>query len=161
MYLKQKDLLAGLDNNFLKHLMTEMEKKSYKKGARIFQEGNHANRFYVLLKGRVKLVVGTPGQVVFTINHGGEAFGWSSLLGRNLYSASAHCIETTKLLRIDRIKFNLVLENDPVNGMILIKRMAGMLGHRLSEAYKIIAAEEQIQPFMTFGSGQLMESSPT
>ncbi len=91
MYIKQKELLAGLDKKFLKALMDSTERKSYREGDFVFREGNHASRFYVLLKGRVKLSIGKTGEVVFTLNHAGEAFGWSSLLGRSVYAASARC----------------------------------------------------------------------
>ena len=160
MYFKQKDLLTGMDKHFIKELMEMMEKKSYKKGTFVFHEGNHASRFYMLLKGRIRLTVGTAGQVVFTISHAGEVFGWSSLLGRSNYAASAECTESTKLLRIDRVKFNMILEKDPANGLILIKRLAGMLGHRLNKAYEILASRDQSEGYMSFGSGQLMEMSP-
>ena len=157
MYLRQKDLLSGLDKRFIRELMNISEKKNYSPGDVVFHEGNHASRFFVLIRGKVKLNVGPTNQAVFTISHAGEAFGWSSLLGRNVYAASAECMETTRLLRIDRVKFNLVLEQDPVNGLALIRRLAPMLGNRLHDTYKMLAAREHGDKFETYGSGQLID----
>ena len=160
MYINQKQLLAGLDRKFVKELIASTKRKSYPKGDFVFREGNHASRFYVLLKGRVKLSIGKTGEVVFTLNHAGEAFGWSSLLGRSVYAASAQCTEETKLIRIDRVTFNMLLEKDPKNGLVLIRHLGEMLGHRLNQAYRMLASRSQVELSPTFGTGQVVEASP-
>ena len=156
MYIKQKELFKGMDKAFIKEIVDLTEKKTYRSEDVIFREGNHANRFYVLLRGRVRLTVGEGRQVAFTVNHAGEAFGWSSLLGRSTYAASAVCQAPTTLLRVDRRKFNMVLDNDPANGLMLIRRLAGLLGHRLHEAYRVIGARSEFST--SYGTGQVTES---
>ena len=158
MYIKQKELFEGLGKEFIKEIIDLTEKKTYRKGDVVFREGNHAGRFYVLLRGRVRLTVGEGRRVAFTVNHAGEIFGWSSLLGRSAYAASAVCEEPTALLRVDRVKLNMALEKDPANGLILLRRLAQMLGHRLHEAYKVIGRRSEF--FETYGSGQTMELAP-
>ena len=158
MYIKQKELLAGLNKRFIKEIIDLTEKKTYKKGDVIFREGNNAGRFYVLLRGRVRLTVGEIPRVVFTVNHAGEAFGWSSLLGRDLYAATAECDESTSLLRIDRVKFNMVLDRDPANGLVLVRRLAQLLGHRLHKAYQVIGSRTEWA--VSYGTGQVVESPP-
>ena len=158
MYIKQKELFEGLGKGFIKEIIDLTEKKTYRAGDVVFREGNHAGRFYVLLRGRVRLTVGEGRQVAFMVNHAGETFGWSSLLGRSAYAASAVCEEPTALLRVDRVKLNMVLEKDPANGLILLRRLAQMLGHRLHEAYKVIGRRTEV--FEAYGSGQTMEVVP-
>jgi CRP-like cAMP-binding protein len=158
MYIKQKELFSGLNKKFIKEIIDLTEKKDYKKGDVVFREGNNAGRFYVLLKGRVRLTVGEIPQVVFTVNHAGEAFGWSSLLGRDVYAATAECDESTTLIRIDRLKFNRVLDKDPANGLVLIRRLAQLLGHRLHEAYQVVGSRTEWA--VSYGSSQVMESPP-
>ena len=99
--------------------------------------------FYVLLKGRVKLGVGEGEQRVYDVRKNGEAFGWSSLIGRDRYSASAECIEATKLLKTDSQKLIKVLENDPANGIVFFKQLAATLGNRLLEIYKTISEQSE------------------
>jgi CRP-like cAMP-binding protein len=77
--------------------------------------------------------------MVYNIKQNGEAFGWSSLIGRERYSASAECIEATKLLKTDSQKLIKVLENDPANGIVFFKQLAATLGNRLLEIYKTIS----------------------
>jgi CRP-like cAMP-binding protein len=160
MYFQQKNLLAGIDRGFVKKLMGMTTKKQYGADDVIFLEGHHASRFFVLHKGCVKLTFGTAGQVVFTLNHAGEAFGWSSLLGRNEYAATARCTEPTILIQIDRLKFNRVLEEDPVNGLVLVRRLAELLGERLKMTYRMLAAHSPQEVSLSYGSGQTMEMTP-
>jgi CRP-like cAMP-binding protein len=88
------------------------------------------------------LSVGGGSQVVYDIGQNGEAFGWSSLIGRDVYSASAECVAPTKLLVADRIKLGKVLNDDPANGLIFVKQLAATLGNRLMETYKKIPSSE-------------------
>ncbi|UCG06535.1 MAG: cyclic nucleotide-binding domain-containing protein, partial [Desulfobacterales bacterium] len=97
--------------------------------------GEHARYFYILLKGKVKLSLGKTGPVVYVAKHPSEIIGWSSLIGRDFYSASAECIESTNLLRFDRERFLAIVENNSANEAILFKRLAEMLGNRLLELY--------------------------
>ena len=114
------------------------EMSSYQKGEVLFSEKDPAKFFFILLNGCVKLSVGEPKQAVYNASRNGEAFGWSSLIGGDVYSASAECIEPTKLLKTNSHKLSRVLEADPDNGIIFFKQLAATLGSRLLETYKMI-----------------------
>ncbi|CAB1064124.1 hypothetical protein D1BOALGB6SA_8915 [Olavius sp. associated proteobacterium Delta 1] len=138
MYIKQSDLLLGTSMDFVKKIMDISRMISHEKGDILFHENDEARHFYILLNGHVKLSVGEGGQVVYDVGQNGEAFGWSSLIGRDVYSASAECVEPTKLLVTDRQELGKVLEEDPANGIIFLKQLAATLGNRLMETYKMI-----------------------
>jgi CRP-like cAMP-binding protein len=93
MYLKQKELLWELDHDFIKHLMDIAIKETHEKGACIFRQGDSADHFYVLIKGCVVLKNENINQTVYIVRHPGEIFGWSSIVGRGVYSVSAECLE--------------------------------------------------------------------
>jgi CRP-like cAMP-binding protein len=114
------------------------EKMSLNKGNIIFNVGDTAGHFYVLLKGQVQLSLGQTGPVVYQARHPGEIIGWSCLIGRGKYSASAECTEPTNLLRFDRESFLKILTKNPANEALLFKRLAEMLGNRLLELYPTI-----------------------
>lgn len=114
------------------------ETSSHNKGEIIFRENDPAKFFFILLNGCVKLSVGDPEQVVYRAKANGEAFGWSSLIGGDVYSASAECLEATKLLKTDRDKLSHILEKDTENGIIFFKQLAATLGKRLLQTYKLI-----------------------
>ncbi len=136
MYIKQSDLLLGTSMDFVKKIMDISRMISHQKGDVLFRENDRARHFYILLNGRVKLSVGEVDQVVYDVAQNGEVFGWSSLIGREVYSASAECVEPTKLLVTDRNNLGKVLEEDPANGIIFMKHLAATLGNRLLETYK-------------------------
>ncbi len=138
MYIKQSDLLLGTSMDFVKKVMDISRMVSHEKGDILFHENDESRHFYILLNGHVKLSVGEGGQVVYDVGQNGEAFGWSSLIGRDVYSASAECVEPTKLLVTDRQELGKVLEEDPANGLIFVTQLAATLGNRLIETYKMI-----------------------
>jgi CRP-like cAMP-binding protein len=138
MYIKQSELFAGTSMDFVKKFMDISEMSSHKKGEMLFSEKDPAKFFFILLNGRVKLSVGEPKQAVYNASRNGEAFGWSSLIGGDVYSASAECIEPTKLLKTSSDKLSRILNADPDNGIIFFKQLAATLGNRLLETYKMI-----------------------
>jgi len=138
MYIKQSELFTGTSMDFVKKFMDISKMSSHQKGEVLFRENDPARFFFILLNGCVKLSVGAPGQVVYNAERNGEAFGWSSLTGGDVYSASAECIEATKLLKTSSDKLSRVLEADPDNGIIFFKQLAATLGSRLLETYKMI-----------------------
>lgn len=158
MYFQQADLFWGMKRDFVKELMDIAEKKSYKKGHFIFHKGDPATYFYILIKGRVKLSIGDAGGVTYAVDHAGEAFGWSSLIDRDVYSASGECLEETILQKFDKNKVHSILEKDPVNGLIFFKRFAGTIGNRLLWSYNMLTASSQARISPSSGTEQIQKS---
>ena len=158
MYIQQADLFWGMKRDFVKELMNIAEKESYKKGHFIFHKGDPATYFYILIKGRVKLRIGDAGGVTYTVDHAGEAFGWSSLIDRDVYSASGECLEETILQKFDKNKVHSILDKDPVNGLIFFKRFAGTIGNRLLWSYNMLTASSQARISPSSGTEQIQKS---
>lgn len=142
MFIEQPEIFIGLSEDFIKVVMKLAVKESYEKGDFIFHESDPADNYYILLRGQVRLSIGDSGQVVFALKHPGDAFGWSSLVGRDFYSASAECVETSELLKIERDELHGVLKSDTANGLLFYQHLAASLGERLLRSYKIISAED-------------------
>lgn len=138
MYLKMGDFITGMGREFALKAMEISEKISGNKGDVLFCAGEPANYFYVLIKGRVQLSLVRSGPVVYMAKHPGEVIGWSSLVGRDDYSALAECAENVKLLKFERQSFLDTLQKYPANEALLFKRLAQMLGNRLLELYPTI-----------------------
>lgn len=138
MYIRQSELFMGTSMDFVKKFMDISEMSSHEKGEVLFRENDRAEFFFILLNGCVRLSVGKPKQVVYKAERNGEAFGWSSLIGGRVYSASAECLEPTKLLKTASQQLSIVLEEDAENGMIFFKQLAATLGNRLLEMYRVI-----------------------
>ena len=139
MYIKQSELFTGTSMDYVKKFMDISQMISHSKGDVLFRENDPAQYFYILLNGRVKLSISEYAQAVYAASKNGEAFGWSSLIGREVYSASAECLEPTTLLKTDREKLRKVLDQDPASGVIFFRQLAATLGNRLLESYKLIS----------------------
>jgi CRP-like cAMP-binding protein len=158
MYLKQKDIFWGIDKGFVKEIMDMAATETHKEGKWLFREGDPANSFYILLKGRIKLSLGETGHIVYVVSNAGEAFGWSSLIGRDSFSASAECMAESKLLKWDKDKLQEVLKKDPANSHLLYKRLAELLGNRLLQSYTIISSVSPDETHLSYGTGQVLAS---
>ena len=135
MHFKQGDLFWGMSKEFVQEAMDTSEKLSCDEGDSLFQEGDSADHYFILLKGRVLLSRGKEGPVVHMARHTGELIGWSTLTGRESFSASARCLEPTNLLKFECDRFLSILDKDSENAAILFKRLAETLGERLVELY--------------------------
>jgi len=138
MHLKMGDFIMGMGREFATEAMDISEKLSLNEGNILFNVGDSAGHFYVLLKGQVQLSLGQDRPVVYNARHPGEIIGWSGLIGRDAYSATAKCAESTNLLRFDRKSFLTILTKNPANEALLFRRLAEMLGNRLLELYPTI-----------------------
>ena len=139
MYIKMSDFFIGMGRDFTMEVLDISEKLARQEKDVLFQEGEPASHFYVLLKGRVKLSLGDSGPVVYMVRRPGEIIGWSGLIGRDTYSAGGKCMEPTNLLKFDRDVFLKILSKYPKNEALLFKRLAEMLGNRLLELYPTIS----------------------
>ena len=138
MHLKMGDFIMGMGREFATEAIDISEKLSLNEGNILFNAGDSAGHFYVLLKGQIQLSLGKTGPVVYQARHPGEIIGWSCLIGRETYSASAECTGSTNLLRFDRESFLTILKKNSANEALLFKRLAEMLGNRLLELYPTI-----------------------
>jgi len=157
MYIQQADLLRGMERRFVKEFLGIAMKESHEAGDFLFRKGEKAGRFYILVRGHIRLILGSIGHVVHVIDRTGEAFGWSSLVGRSIYSASAECVVPTKVLRFESEELQPIIERNPGSGLIFFRRLSRILGDRLIQGYEEMPGMTQEDISISFGSGQTME----
>lgn len=158
MFFKQKDIFGGMKKTFVGKIMELAVTEYYNSGDMLFRTGDTADHFYIMTKGQIKLSVGDAGHVVYIVSKAGEAFGWSSLIGRDSYSATAECLSPTNLIKLNAEKLQEILENDSENGMIFFKRLSMVLGNRLLQSYKMISSATLAETSTSFGTGQVLAS---
>lgn len=131
MLIDQSDLLWDMDHLFVKKFMAVSAKINFEGNSLIFREGDKAIYFYTLITGSVRLTTGEQPKEIYIVDKAGEGFGWSSLVERNYYSATAESLEPTFVLQFERNSLIDFLKKNPENGFALYRRLAAMLGHRL------------------------------
>ena len=157
MFIEQADLLKGVGRRFIKKFVKIMVDESHLQGTFLFKEGDTADNFYVLEEGRVKLSIGEEGHITHIVSKRGEAFGWSTLVDRDVYTASAKCSAPTKVLKIPKEEMNRILDNNPADGLIFFKRLAGTMGERLISAYNLFLLAQRSEEHRTYGSSLTLQ----
>lgn len=147
-----------MNKEFVGEIMNLAVTEFYNQGDMLFRTGDPANHFYIMTRGQIKLSIDDAGSVVYIVNKAGEAFGWSSLIGREAYSATAECLSSTNLLKLDGEKLQAVLEKNSDNGLIFFKRLSMILGKRLLQSYKMISSATRAETSVSFGTGQVLTS---
>jgi CRP-like cAMP-binding protein len=146
MLIDQGDFLWGMDRNFIKDFMAIAAKVHFDKETIIFREADKADYFYTLIEGRVRLTIGEPPKEIYLIDKAGEGFGWSSLVDRNYYSATAQCLEPSHLLQFEKNVLNRFMLKNAESALTFYRRLAGMLGNRLIQYYKLITSTPAVDP---------------
>jgi CRP-like cAMP-binding protein len=138
MIIREIDLFEGMNEEIEQELAKVMEGESYNSGEVIIKEGAAADNFYVLQAGSLNVKLAGARQTTHVAIRPGEAVGWSSLAGRETYTASVECAEPSKLVKINKDKLDQVLRRYPGAGLLFYKRLAGLIGDRLIKCYQVM-----------------------
>jgi CRP/FNR family transcriptional regulator, cyclic AMP receptor protein len=99
----------------------------------VFREGDPANRFYFLQKGKVAIesYVHGKGNVIIQILGAGDVLGWSWLFPPHFWHFNARALEVTDAVFIYGTPLREQCESDHELGYELMKRMAEVMIKRL------------------------------
>ena len=127
MCLESCYLFENISKAQFKTLESIMDKVSTSKGQNIFREGEDALFLYILKKGKVELTMRIENSLelpIAILRESGNSFGISALIRPHQYSLSAHSIEESTLVKIDRIKIQQVISEDRDLGCIIMSNAA-------------------------------------
>lgn len=133
MLVKQGELFRYLDLEFVKSITDLAIHLSCKQGERLFDIGDPAQFFYMLLKGSVKMERGDDQ--LYNTKEAGEIFGWSALIQRPQYAASATLVTDSEVLKFPIKPILELLEGSPKNKALLYEHLSRQLGNQLLEVY--------------------------
>jgi CRP/FNR family cyclic AMP-dependent transcriptional regulator len=140
--LATSPIFAGLPEADLVRLVPLAEEVVCPAGSMLFKEGEDASRLYVLLSGKVNVQVQpialTQPLTVVSLSTAGQLVGWSGFMPPSYYTASAVCLEESRLLAFDGAAFNRVLDENPALGLVVMRRIAGVISSRLRTIQSIV-----------------------
>lgn len=104
----------------------------YKKGQRIFTEGNHPLRLYFVQKGRVKIFKSNEAgkEFIYKIVNGGEFFGYVPLLENTVYKENANALEDCEIVSIPKSEFEELMHSNFEVSRTFIKLLAGDISQK-------------------------------
>ncbi|MFN8499299.1 MAG: Crp/Fnr family transcriptional regulator [Anaerolineae bacterium] len=112
--LRAIPLLASLSDAAMSAERHLFRKRAVAKGAFIFLEGDPPERFYILLKGQVKLIRSSEGKdLILRIVTPGEWFGGVAAFGRRAHPYTAQAMEPSVVMTISGPDFADLLARYP------------------------------------------------
>jgi len=133
-YLKQTRLFGELDPDALARLADRAIERTYKKGQLIFYQGDPAEALFIVIEGRVKVVVVNEAgdEMLLVTLQPLDVFGEVALIDGEPRSASAETLEQTRVLVLTRTTFLEALRENPAMTESLLRSLGGVL-RRLTE----------------------------
>lgn len=129
-------LLGALQPEKRDRLLETAASVSFDAGQRIFNEGQRADRFWILRTGSVTLDLHVPGRQAATVETlgAGDLLGWSWLFPPYQWHLGARALSPVRALEFDARVVRALCEADPVTGRAVAGRVAQIIGHRLQSA---------------------------
>ncbi|MCA1839787.1 MAG: cyclic nucleotide-binding domain-containing protein [Actinomycetota bacterium] len=124
-------LFQGLSKADLKRVLKEFEEQSFSEGQTIVAEGQSGGRFYVVLNGRVDVVIGGKKKKQLS---SGASFGEMSLIDSQPRSATVIAATHVDTLAIASWNFLALLEEN----FTITKKVMGQLTKRVRELDKAL-----------------------
>jgi CRP-like cAMP-binding protein len=131
--LSSQPFLAGLTPGQLDRLSYWARKTTFHAGARLFEEGGRADRFWLLREGRVALGTEVPGRGTVVVETLGPkaVLGWSWLFPPYRWHFSAAAVDTTLAVELDGSGVRELCDRDRDLGCELMHRFLGVVVDRM------------------------------
>jgi len=124
---------ADMKPEHLKKLVGVAMFKQFERDQVVFREGEPANRFYLICRGKIALECrsGGPSVPVVQFIGEGEVLGWSWLFPPYYWHFDARAVEATSAIFFYGTRLRDQSEEDPAFGHELMKRVAAVVIKRL------------------------------
>jgi CRP/FNR family cyclic AMP-dependent transcriptional regulator len=136
--IAQQPFFAGFKPSHLQILSDSAMRTQFHMGQQILEKGDPANRFYVILKGRVSLETADEYGRVHQVHElsPGDALGWSWAFPPYYWHFDAYAKEPTEAIFFYGTRLREVCEWNHDFGYELMKRMAEVVIGRLQATRK-------------------------
>jgi len=146
--LRNAAIFGELHDAEVEHLITVARPRQCHKGEFLFLLGDHADRLYVVLTGRMELTFplsfnGVVRDVPVESKTPGSALGWSALVKPHRLTLSARAAESCELAAFLRHDLLRVFEAEPRIGCVVMRHLAEVVGRRLLQVQALWARELQ------------------
>lgn len=145
MSLHVPDFLAGTgyfsswSPSQLESFSSHFQEISMEEGDILFKEGDEDTAWYIIMSGRISIVrEGTVSSHILAELETGEAFGEMSLLEKRPRMGSAMAMESSTILKLDRIIFEGLLDDQHPIAVGMLKEIAVSQSRRLRETMFIL-----------------------
>lgn len=137
--LKHVTIFAGIRDDALDKYFSSADVILKEAGDILIKEGTQAEEIYIVLKGRLKVVLNLDEEPLELLEIcEGKIIGETAVIGIQHHSASVVALTETKLFVLSRKTLMLIHEEDPLLFSHLILNISRELARRLHASNKII-----------------------
>jgi CRP/FNR family cyclic AMP-dependent transcriptional regulator len=146
--LRTAPIFGELEDAEVARLLDVARPQHCHKGECLFLLGDHADRLYVVLTGKIELTFplsfgGVVRDVPVESKAPGSALGWSALVKPHRFTLSARAEQTSELAAFLRQDLLRVFEAEPRIGYVVTRHVAEVVGRRLLQVQALWARELQ------------------
>ncbi len=142
--LKKIVIMTHLKNDMLDRIISITDFLKFEDQETVFRQGDIANRFYMVKRGKVLLEQRIAEKVTVSVGSikPGFAFGWSTMIEEGYYTTDAVCAEPCEIFSMRGNKLRALCEKDPYMGYLLSLRLLVILkkryDHRTEQFIKVV-----------------------
>jgi len=131
--LKKTAIFADLDEGELARVAEICKEQTFEGGHFIFREAEPGNRFYIILKGEVRISRNIPGsgEEALAVLHAGSCFGEMAVFDRSERSTDAIANGPVALITLSRPDFEILLDFNRELAYKILWSMVRLLSSRL------------------------------
>ncbi len=146
--LKRAEIFETLEEAQTTRLLTVARQHRLERGECLFLLGDHADRLYVVLSGKMELsfplMFGSAvREVAVESKTPVSVLGWSALVKPFRFTLSARAVEPTELAGFPRNELQAVFESEPRIGYAFTRHVSEVVGRRLLQVQALWARELQ------------------
>lgn len=123
----------------LQDLTADRNINHYSRKQIIYSEGNHPNRLYFIIKGKVKTFKSNENgkELITNLFLEGDFIGHTTLLEKAVYKDTAEALEDTELALIPREDFNELIDRNPEVARKFIQLLAKNVAEKEKQLLKL------------------------
>ena len=152
--IKAISLVANLTDQIREKMRPITELRQFKEREVIYEEGERAENFYMLKRGKILLEVEVSKQIIISLGSikSGYSLGWSALIPDSKHTSYAVCTEPCDVLMIPGRKFLDLLNEDHSMGFVFMEGVMKILKNRLDrrtgQFLKVMTKHPDIQKLL-------------
>lgn len=152
LIVRSTPLFGAMPQDAAQSLIGQQPVRSYEKGTVLFQQGEPAGSFYVVLDGWVKLFRITPdgSEAVVGVFRRGESFAEAAIFLGGRYPVTAEVVTESRLLRVDGELMRRRIREQPDLALSMLASASYHLKALVEqiEQIKLLSAPQRIADFL-------------
>ncbi len=135
--LVKLSILQGLNRDQLDLLEPLVEVCTFPAGSTLFAQGQEATHLYLITRGTIEVRFKPYDGPPLTVSRmgTGDVCGWSSALGRDVYTSSAIATDTSEAYCISGAALHDLCEQHPDAGVVILEKLASAIAERLENTH--------------------------